>query len=509
MLNNIENNKRIAKNTLILSFRMFITTGLSIYSSRIILHALGVIDYGIYNVVGSIISMLSFLNSSMITSTQRHIAYYIGKNDKERIKEVFTSSINLHIVLTLFVIFLAETIGLYFLNNNLDIPNNRLAAANVIYQLTIINAIFNILSIPYKALIVSYERLNIYAYTAIFQSIATLIISFFLLYTTTDKLILYALLLTILSIIIRAFEKYYCNHKLSYHYQRKNNNYSNSYKELLTFSGWNALVSCAHFAYTQGSIFLLNIFCGPASNAAQALANQVNLSLMTFNSNFTLAIKPQIIKSYANNNDYFSFLVKNCIKVSFLIMSIVALPFIIRTDYIISIWLTEVPMYTSEFLKLALILSIIISFADPITTAIYATGNIKKYQIAEFIALICILPFTYIILRKTTIAYSIYYVRIIIFTLFMFVRLFFLNKQLGFNLTQFIKMIIKISSSMLISYIILLIINIFLPYNILGFILLCFLSLIINISFSYLIAFNFKEKKQLRNTLNIFIKNER
>ncbi len=497
-----EKTNKITKNTITLTLRMFITMGISIYSSRIILQALGVVDYGIYNVISGVIAMFSFLNNTMVASTQRFLNYSLGEKNHKETYKIFNTSISLHLILACILIVIAELIGVYFINNHLEIPSDRIFAANIIFQFTIITSVANIISIPYKALIIAFEKMSIYAYEAIFQSMATLIASLLILYSHKDKLIIYGFSLMIISILIRCFDGWYCSHKLLYTYKIKLD--KKLTKNILSFSGWNTLTTLAHFAYTQGTIFLINIFYGPAINAAQALANQINLSLLTFNSNFIMAVKPQIIKSYAENNiQYMQKLITYSLKISCLIMGIVTTPFIIKTEYILSLWLQQVPLYTSEFLQLALILSIIVSFSDPITTAIQATGNIKNYQITEFLFLISILPSTYLLFKLEYQPYSTYYIRIIFFIILLIARLLFLNLILNLSFRYFLQnVVLRIISSVACSIIILYQIGKIIPDNLYYFILLCFLSLITNLTISIFLAFNKDERNYFIKSIN-------
>lgn len=495
------NKKQIVRNTIVLTIRMFVTMGISIYSSRIILQALGVIDYGLNNVIGGIISMFSFLNTSMVASTQRFLNYALGENDTPKITSIFSTSLNLHFLLALIVLVIGESFGLYFLNNQLEIPENRIFAANIIYQFTIVTAIANIISIPYKALIISHERMGVYAYEAIFQSVSILVISFVILHVDSDRLILYGFLLMLVGIVIRIFDGWYCSHFFPYKYIIKFD--KEITKSLLSFSGWSMLTTCAHFVYTQGTVFLLNIFFGPAVNAAQALANQVNLSLMTFNSNFIMAVKPQITKSYAEKNiRYMESLVIYGLKFSCLIMAIVSFPFILRADYVLSLWLKDVPQFTKEFLILALMLSLWVSFSDPITTAIQATGKIKKYQVTEFFALILILPITYFLFILNVQPYSAYFVRIIVFAIFVFVRLLFLRRILHFDFYYFsVNVIFRTILSITFCFFILLGIHTLLPYNFINFIILCVLSVVLNCLSMLYIALDKNERTFVKETV--------
>lgn len=490
-------NKRIAKNSFMLIARMFVTMGISIYSSRIILQALGVVDFGINNVVGGIVSMLSFLNVSMITSVQRFLNYSLGECNYNKVDEIFTTSINIHIILSAVIVLVAETVGLYFLNTSLKIPADRLFSANIVYQLTIVMVVVDVLSISYKALIVANERMGVYAYEAVFKSVAVLVISFIVLNASVDRLVLYVFLLMLVNILVRIFDGWYCSKEFNSRYRLHID--KGVLKELLSFSWWNTLVSGAHFVYTQGTVFLLNVFYGPAVNAAFALSNQVNLYLMTFNSNFVMAVKPQITKTYAGQHLYeMKTLLVYTLKISFIIMGIVSLPFIIRTGYVLDLWLKDVPEYTVEFLKYALLLALIVSFTDPITSAIQATGKIKGYKLAEFFALLLILPLTYFLLLYGIEPYEVYYIRTTVFFIFLFVRLYFLNRQLGFGMWYFsFYVLFRVIMSVCVAYLVLLIINPFLPYNFIGFMLLSFFSLVLNVVIGLYVAFGKYEREKI------------
>lgn len=499
--------KRIINNTVVLTLRMFVTMGISIYSSRIILQALGVVDYGIYNVIGGVISMFSFLNTSMIASTQRFLNYSIGKGEYKDVKKILNTSINLHIILSVIVLFVSEIIGIYLINHSLTIPSNRLFAANIIFQFAVISTIINIMSIPYKALIIAHEKMNIYAYEAIFNSFATLLISFAILYYGGDKLILYSSLLMIIGLLIRVFDGWYCAHRFSFHYKFFIDR--TIITELISFSGWSTLVTLAHFLYTQCTIILLNIFFGPAINSAQSLANQINLSLMTFGSNFIIAVKPQIIKSYAKQDfQYLRQLVLSSLKVSCIIMGIVVSPFLLKADYILKLWLHDVPEYTKEFLVLVLILSVIISFSDPITTTIQATGKIKNYQISESLFLISILPCTFILYKLGYQPYSTYWIRIMIFLILLCVRLYFLKPVLNINIhTLFFGVIVKTSFCVILSFGIMYFFSQCISDSLIGVIILCSISLVLNASLGFFFLFKKNEKIYLinliRNKINL------
>ena len=345
------NNKRIAKNTIILYFRMIITMTVSLYTSRIVLKALGVEDYGIYNVVGGVISMFSILSGSLSAAISRFLTFEIGKRNFERVKIIFSTSINIQIILAFLIIILAEIIGVWFLNNKMVIPEGRLVAANWVLQCSIITFAINLISVPYNAIIVAYERMKAFAYVSIIEVILKLLIVYILLISRLDKLILYAILLLCISIIIRFIYGIYC--KIHF----KESNYSFVFdKELMRsmtgFAGWNFFGAGSHLLMTQGVNMLMNVFFGVAVNAARGIAVQVDGSVMSFVSNFTTALNPQITKSYASEEKGYMFsLMCAGAKYSFFLLLILSLPILFQTETILYIWLGQVPEYACNFIR--------------------------------------------------------------------------------------------------------------------------------------------------------------
>lgn len=435
MFQTSDNNKRIAKNTLFLYFRMILIMLVALYTSRVVLAQLGVRDYGIYNVVGGVVTMFSFLNNCMMTSTQRFLTFELGKGNKERLKNVFSTSLNIHICIAFIIVLLAETIGLWFINNKLVIPNGRMVAANWVYQFVILAFCVNIIQVPYNAVLIAHEKMNVYAYISIVEAILKLIIVYVLSICIFDKLIVYGVLFFVVQLTIRLIYQVYCKKHYSecefrYFWDKK------LYRQMSGFAGWNMLGSIAWLLRDQGLNIILNMFFGPVINAARGVASQVSSAVMGFISNFQVALNPQITKNYAvgqlKEMEKLSYL---GIKFSYIILFCLAFPLTLNIDYILKIWLIEVPHYTALFITLIMIDSLIGNlFGVPLMTSLSATGNIKKYQIVVSLIILCIVPFGYLALKLGYDAPSVFYITILFTTISGFVRFLFCRKQIGYSL---------------------------------------------------------------------------
>ena len=291
-------NKRIAKNTLLLYFRMVLIIIVGLYTSRVVLNTLGVSDYGIYNVVGGIVSMLAFLNSAMVAASQRFISFELGTDDSERLKKVFCTSVSIHIVLALIIFLIAETLGLWFVNTHLNIPAERMGAANWVYQCSILTLMLTVVSVPYNSCIVAHEHMKAFAYVSILEAVLKLLVVYLLLVGAVDKLVLYAILVAAVAFVIRIIYGIYCKRhfeECTYRFvlDRK------LFKEMFAFAGWSIIGNLGFSMKDQGSNIILNLFFGTAVNAARGIAMQVNGIISNFSNNFTMALNPQITKQYA------------------------------------------------------------------------------------------------------------------------------------------------------------------------------------------------------------------
>ena len=345
----MSSHKTIAKNTLFLYFRMFLTMGVGLYTSRMVLDVLGVEDYGIYGLVGGIVTMFAFLNSAMASATQRYLSFDIGKGDEVRLQQTFNASVNIHFLIGIVIVILAETVGLWFVNTQLDIPAERMVAANWVYQFSILAFFFNVIQVPYNALLVAREHMSVYAYISIIDVLFKLGIVFILIYYNADKLILYGILTFAVSFIVRMLYRAYCKRKFKesvykFYYDKV------YYKELLNYSWWNLFGNIAAIARGQGSNILLNIFFGPVANAAYSLTQTVQSMIGQFVTNFQVALNPQITKNYASGNINASMnLMFKSSKYSFFAMLILVVPFLYNIDYVMNLWLKEVPPHAISF----------------------------------------------------------------------------------------------------------------------------------------------------------------
>ncbi|MFV5693024.1 lipopolysaccharide biosynthesis protein [Flavobacterium sp. LT1R49] len=435
---NTENNKRIAKNTFILYIRMFFTMGVSLYTSRVVLNTLGIEDYGVYSIVGGIVTLFSFFNSAMTSATQRFLAFDIGKNDLEKLKKTFNATLNIHIAISVLVLVLAETIGLWFVNDKLNLPIDRMVAVNWVYQFSIFTFLLGIIQVPYDALIVAREKMDIYAYMAFVEVSLKLIIVYILVISSFDKLILYAGLLFIVSFIVRMAHKQYCK----WHYEESKYQFYFDklfYKELLSYSGWSLFGNIAAVARGQGSNILLNLFFGTVLNAAYGISMQVQTTVQGFVLNFQMAVNPQIIKQYAaGNTEQCLKLIFQSAKFSYFLLFIIATPIIFNIDFILELWLKNPPRYTSVFVNLCLINLLIECISGPLMIGAQATGNIKWYQIVIGTLIFLNLPISYILLKTYKNPELIYYSSIIISLLSLVFRLFFLKNIMKFPVKDFL-----------------------------------------------------------------------
>lgn len=436
------NNKRIAKNTLLLYVRMLFMMGISLYTSRVVLATLGVSDFGIYNVVGGFVTLFTMISGTMATATQRFLSFEIGKGTQKNITRLFSTSMIIHLFIGCTILLLGETIGLWFVNYKMIFPVERITAVNLVYQFSIFTLIINVLSVPYNASIIAYEKMSAFAYIGILEAVLKLIVAYLIVITGFDKLIFYAFLLMIIAIGIRLLYGFYvrqhfhlcrCNWKLDREY--KNN--------LLSFIGFNFIGSIANILKSQGVNVLLNLFFGTLVNAAYGISVQVFNAISGFVTNFQLALNPQIVKLYASGEKKEMFrLVSRGSKFSFLMMLVLSLPLIVETPFILNLWLVEVPQYTVIFVRFTLAIALVDSLSPTLITAVHATGNVKWYQIINGTTLMLTLPFSVLILLIGGNPLSVMIVSFIISVSCLFIRLSILYKLIEFPSLLFIKEIL-------------------------------------------------------------------
>lgn len=391
-------NKRIAKNSAILYIRTIITMAIGFVSSRVILANLGIQDYGIYNVVGGITSMFVFLNSTMSVSTSRFLTFELGTGNKDKLKLIYSQAKLIHYVIAALVLVLIEGVGIWLIYNKLSIPANRLDATFWILHTSALGTILGIMSTPDSALVVSHERMSFFAYVSLADSVLRLAAAFFISFVSSDRLIWYACLILLVFGIDRICYWAYC--KINFVESRGKLVYSKHiFRQMLCFAGWNILGNLANMTREQGLTILINIFTNPAVNAARAVTTQISNSISSFAFNVRTAVNPQITKSYAEGDyEYMHKLIVFSSISCFYILLIMFVPLFFFADTLFKIWLVEVPQYTAEFFRLALIGALISSFCNPLIIGIHATGNIRKFQIFEGIMLMTTLPLSYLFL---------------------------------------------------------------------------------------------------------------
>lgn len=394
-----ENNKRIAKNTIVLYVRMIFVLLVALYTSRVLLDVLGVEDYGVYNVVGGVVTMLGFFNGAMVASTQRFFSFAIGQEDIEQLNRNYSTILLIQGGLALLVILLAETVGLWFVRTYLVIPPERMNAALWVYHFAVFSFVLSMLQVPFTALIITHERMNVYALISIGDVALKLLLVLILPYLPFDKLISYAVLLFCVALITCSAYVLYCKVRLRYVRVIKRFD-RNLFRVLLSYMGWNLWGNSAAVIMGQGINILLNIFFGPAVNAARAIAYQVQGALNQLVANFQLALNPPIVKSYARGEmDYMHRLIISGSKLSFFLLLLFAIPVGLETPLLLSIWLKEVPQHTVLFTNLILIVGCVDSLSGTLMTAAQASGKIKKYQMFVGLLLILNLPVSYVVLK--------------------------------------------------------------------------------------------------------------
>lgn len=433
--------KRIAKNTLLLYVRMLLLMVISLYTSRVVLKALGIEDFGIYNVVGGVVGMFAIISGSLSASITRFLNYEMGKGSTSNLNHIFCSSVTIQLILSVIVLFVAETIGLWFLNEKMTIPEDRLIATNWVYQLSIFTFIINLISVPYNAVIIAHEKMSVFAYIGIFEGLSKLIIAFTISISPIDHLITYSILMCCIAIVVRLVYGGYCKShfeecKFKLVFDNK------QLKEMFAFAGWNFIGAIAGVLRDQGGNVILNLFCGSVINAAKGISSQVNNAVIGFVTNFTIALNPQITQSYsAGDRAYMQVLMYQGAKFAYCVLFILSLPIIINAPFILKLWLGNYPDYTVSFVRLSLLLSMWESIASPMSTGLLATGKIKWYQICVGGINLLNIPFSYFFLKLGFSPNIVLVVAIFLSQLALFLRLYFMRKLLGFNIKMFITQI--------------------------------------------------------------------
>ena len=497
MSDNNTSNKTIAKNTLFLSIRMVVVLVINLFTTRIVLQALGVIDYGVYNVVCGFVAMFAFLNTSMSNGIQRFFNYEYGKNGEQGANKVYCTSLYIQAFLALIVIIIVEAFGLWYLHNKMVIPADRMVAAEWIFQFSILSFLMGIMQAPYAAAVTAHQRFDFYAIISVLDAVLKLIIAYAVLIVISDKLIIYGVLSAIISIIDILIYIAYCKR----HFQEirfKPGLNMDFFKKMIGFSGWNLFGSFAGIAKDQGINLVLNFFFGPVVNAARGVAMQVKGGVYSFVSNINIPIRPQVTQSYAKGDiDRTMNLTYSVSKLSSFILLIISIPIAFEIDFLLRIWLgSEVPAHSGSFTILILCTALISTLNWATSGIVHATGIMKEYQIWGAIPKICSVPIAYFLLLAYKIPELAFIAVLICDVISHTLGLFVVRKLVKMSLWSYMK---KVILPITIVFVIILAstssVHNLIENDILRLITVCLISTISGIVSSYFIAFDEREKK--------------
>lgn len=506
-MSNQTNNKVIAKNTLMLYIRMGLVLIVSLFTTRVVIKSLGVEDYGIYNVVCGFVSMFAFLNTSMVNSVQRYYNFSLGSKNTYSIKDVYNTALQTQLTLSIVLLILLESLGLWYLYDKMVIPADRFDSAFIVYQCSIISMLFVVMQIPYSAAIVAYQRINFYAYLSIFEVFAKLCLAYVLSNYHGDRLTMYGYMTLATTII--CFIGYYLFAKkhfkeLSFEFKFK----KEVFRSMVSFSGWNIFGTFAYMMKGQGLNMLLNLFCGPIINAARGVSGMIMSAIQGFQSNIVLAFRPQLVQSYAaGDNTRVISLFYSMSRFSFVLLSILSLPVILEIDYILSLWLgSDIPDYTSIFTILILVNMIVSSLTTPVSQVVHATGKIRNYQILTSIIVCSIVPLSWVFMHLRFDPTSVYWVSLVVTIINQVVCMLLLKKVFEYSIIDYSKkVLIPCAGFIIASLCCPLIIKLIMPDDgILRLLIVSFLSIIMSLFAAYYIVLDSSEK----NMVLTFIKNK-
>lgn len=493
------NNKRIAKNTLLLYVRMLFMMVIGLYTSRVILDKLGEVDFGIYNVVGGFVTMFTVISGAMTTATQRFLSFEIGKGKDGNVKGIFSTMIYIHLFLALIILLLGEVVGVWFLNTHMNFPSERYGAANWVFQLSLFVFILDVINVPYNGALIAYEKMSAFAYFSIFDAVFKLAICYVITLTPYDKLVVYAVLMAVIQVVLLTMYFFYC--RVKFKDCRFTGRFNKEYgRNVGSFVSWNLIGSLSGIAKEQGVNVVLNMFFGPAVNAARGVAYQVLSKLNGFVTNFQMAMNPQIIKNYASAElDNMYKLVFRGAKFSYLLLLTLSLPIVIEAPLILNLWLKEVPNYTVIFLQIAIFTALINTLSNPLIVTMHATGKVRDYQIVVGGLSLLTLPLVWVAFKMGAAPYMAMVIAFAIEFVCHFARLYMLVRSIKFPMMAFIK-------NVTLRVIVITVFSLVLPIlayqsihiTIIRFLVVCILSFISTIGLGYMLGFNKMDREHLR-----------
>ncbi len=508
---NNTNNIRIAKNTLMLYLRLLITIPATLYISRILLSALGVEGYGIYSVVGGIVTMFTMISSSLSSAISRFITFELGGGNRDRLKLIFSTSIVIQLIIVAAIAILVESVGLWFLENRMIIPVERLASARWVLHFSLISLIIKIVIVPYSATIIAHEHISAFAYISIIDVLLTLFAAYSISFVAVDRLALYAMLIAVSALVVQIIYIIYCRRHFAESrfcavFDRQ------LLGEMFSFAGWNFIGSSAAILRDHGGNILLNIFGGGvAVNAARAISMQVNGAITSFATNFMVALNPQITKSYASGDrGYMMMLVFQGSRLSFYMLLILSLPVIVSTPYILSLWLGVVPEYSVTFVRLALIFGLCESVSQPLITAMLATGKIRNYQIVVGGLQLMNIPMSYLLLRWGYSPHAVLIVAIFISMCCLAARLYMLRGMISLSVRDFLqRVVLNVVIVATLSSIMPYCITSYLADNIWSMIAITLITIISTVAVIYGVGCNRIEREFICQHIAIFLNNDK
>ncbi len=431
--------RRIALNTMMLYFRMFVLMLVGLYTSRVVLGALGEDDYGIYNVVGGVVAMFTIISGALNSSVARYITFEMGKGVEARLQKVFSTAVTIQAFLALIVVILAEPLGLWFIDSKMTIDPARIPAARMVLHFSLLAFVINLMSVPQMASITAHERMSAYAGIGILDGLLRLAVAFLILHSSSDRLVLYAALMAVVVFLVRLAYGIYCRRHFPECRYRPVFDRA-LMREMFSFAGWNFIGVTAGVLRDHGGNILVNLFSGPAVNAARGIAVQLNGTVQGFVTNFMTAVNPQITKSYASGDrEYMLSLVRKSSRMSYYLLFVIALPILFNTEYLLSLWLKDVPDRTVTFVQLFLLFALSESLSNPLMTAAQATGNIRKYQSVVGGIILLNLPVSYIFLKAGAAPEVTVVVAVVISQICLAARLILLQKMVGLDSRSFVR----------------------------------------------------------------------
>lgn len=506
--NKSANNKRIAKNTLLLYVRMFFLMLISLYTSRVVLNALGVEDYGIYNVVGGFVSLFSVLCGSLSTSISRFLTFELGKSkNSSKLNVVFFSALSIQLLIATIILLIGETAGTWFINTRLVIPVERLHAAQYVFQFSLLTFCIQLFIVPYNAAIIAHEKMQAFAYISIIEALGKLLVAYSLVHSQDDRLVLFAILIATVQCVTSMIYVGYCYKnfvecRLHICIDKK------LLRQMFGFAGWTFIGSSAIHLRDQGGNILINMFFGPSVNAAHGLSMKVNTVVQQFVNNFMTALNPQIIKNYAcGDYSYMYNLIYIGSRASFYLLLLITLPILISTKTILHLWLGVVPEYTAEFVKLLMILAMSDALSNPIITAQSATGKIRNYQLVVGGTLLLNLPIVYCLFRMELGPENSIIVSILLSQVCLFLRLYMFKRNVNsFHIKAFfINVYFNVWLVSIVASILPIILSYYLNQSITTFIVLTFICLITTVISIFYVGCSRWERKLIIEKINNFV----